>query len=315
MPSGAIATPLKGRGKGHRPSVLPLLLGTLLLAAAGFLVPVLVAIKLTTSPGVIGPRRVSDLLDHFSRHDFELSAVAAGERAVPRLFLTDLPKDWRGLAQADERKRAFVMAVLPLVLQANERLLAQRARLLAAEAALNADGALSAAERDWLVATAEAYRLDPRHIGNSLTTLKRRLDIVPPSLAVAQAAIESGWGTSRFATEGNALFGQWTDDGDAAIMPAAGDSGGIYGIRRFATLGDSVTSYMRNLNTHRAYRKFRALRAELRGTPGGLDGTKLAEKLGAYSARGADYIRAVQAIIAKNDLAALDRAKLAAHSR
>lgn len=291
---------------GRRRAVLATLLGSAFLAALGFLFPVLLAIRFTADTSTIGPRRVGDLLDSFARHGYELASVAAGETPVPRLFATHLPKDWRALAQADARKRAFIMVVLPLVLQANKRILADRQRLRAIEARLAKGRKLSPAERNWLDGLADGYGLSPK----DLKDLAFRLDIVPPSLAIAQAAIESGWGTSRFATEGNALYGQWTEQGQSAIVPAGREPGRTYAIRRFATLGESVASYMRNLNTHRAYRKFRAARAELRRRAAPLDGATLAEKLRSYSEQGQDYVRAVQAIIAKNGLAALDQATL-----
>jgi len=277
-----------------------------LLGATAFVVPTILAIYLTADTQVIGPRTVRDLLGYFARYNYDLTAVAAGRDNAPRLFLEDLPKDWRGIAQADERKRAFVMVVLPLVLRENERLLEVRARLLDIEKKMAAGGTLPAGERRWLDRLAASYRLKTADI----KTLKARVDVVPPSLAIAQAAIESGWGASRFAAAGNALYGQWTEQGANALVPAERDPGRTYAIRRFASLADSVASYMKNLNTHAAYRAFRALRADLRARGETLDGAALAVRLKSYSAQGLDYVEAIQAIIDKNGLGELDRARL-----
>ena len=143
-----------------------------------------------------------------------------------------------------------------------------------------------------------------------LKTLKTMVDIVPPSLAIAQAAIESGWGTSRFTAEGNALYGQWAEEGEGAMVPAERDAGRTYAIKSFDNLQASVLSYMHNLNTHRAYRAFRAARAVMRESGRRITGPSLAKHLGAYSERGERYIRDLSAIMTQNGLGALDAAAL-----
>lgn len=307
MPTDAIATALGGWAKRRRPSRLWAALAALLLAGLGVLLPVLLAIRLTPEPDAFGPRRVEDLLNHFARHGYDLARVAAGEAAVPRLFLDRLPVDWRGIAPADERKRAFIMAVLPLVLSNNETILAERRRLLDLEAQIRDGRPLTKAERDWLQGLAERYDLDPA----GPVELGEQVDIVPPSLAIAQAAIESGWGTSRFATEGNALYGEWTEQDESTMVPAGREAGRTYAIRSFPSLSGSVAAYMKNLNTHRAYRKFRAARSAMRRQGRPLDGAKLAQRLGAYAQQGGEYVRTLQAIIAENGLASLDQAVFA----
>ena len=149
-----------------------------------------------------------------------------------------------------------------------------------------------------------------RYGENRIDDLSRRVDIIPPSLAIAQAAIESGWGTSRFTTEGNALFGQWSEDKDDSMIPARRDAGRTYAIKRFSTLLGSIKAYMRNLNSHRAYRKFRAARAKSRAAGKEIAGPPLAKLLGSYSQRGPEYVRALTSIIEINQMASLDRAIL-----
>jgi Bax protein len=142
--------------------------------------------------------------------------------------------------------------------------------------------------------------------------LLHRVDILPPSLVLAQAATESGWGTSRFAREGNNLFGQRTYRPGNGIVPANRPDGETHEVKRFGTLFESVRSYMRNLNTHLAYRELRDLRAQLRRSGRPLSGALLADGLNAYSTRSSDYITDVRAIIRANDLSRANQAFLRA---
>ena len=261
--------------------------------------------------GEIRTIRVGRLFERFDRQGYDLDLVVAGQSDAPRAFLARLPKDWTSLNEAAERKRAFVMVMLPLVLRANERILAHRRRVLAAAGRQSDGETINRGERIWLKRLGYTYELDDI----DLRALRLRVDIVPPSLAIAQAAIESGWGTSRFVGEGNALFGEWTEQGRGGMIPAGRDPGRTYAIRRFATLGESIASYVRNLNTHGAYRQFRARRAELRRQGAPLDGALLAETLSAYSEQGREYVTTVRRIIAENGLGGLDRAELQTSER
>ncbi len=270
----------------------------------GLILPLVLAIWLTVDLGATGPRRVDDLLARFAGQGYDLQAIAENRIPVPRQFLKRLPRDWRRLTQADARKRAFTMIVLPLVLQANEQILSARDRL----SGLRKSGGkkIGAKDRAWLNKLAVAYGLETA----DMKELTLRVDISPASLAIAQAAIESGWGTSRFATEGNALFGQWTKQGRRTMVPVDRSAGRTYAVRRFKTLAHSVAAYMRNLNTHRAYGKFRARRAELRAQGRAIDGGALKNYLAPYSQRGSDYVLALRGLIDKNQLAVLDKALL-----
>jgi len=282
----------------------------------GGIFPVYLGIELTRGIMSPGPRSVSDVLMDFDLQGFDLDSVIQEQGAVPRVFLPALPRDWRKLAKAVERKRAFTMIVLPLVLRANEVLVLERDRLRVISAQINAKEALSERDRTWILALAEFYKIDaPQVTGKAVKALRQRVDIVPPSLAIAQAAIESGWGTSRFTTEGNALFGQWSDDQDGGMIPVGRDSGRTYAIQRFSTLMGSIAAYMRNLNSHRAYRKFRAARAKIRSAGQEVAGLPLAKLLGSYSQQGAKYVRALTSIIEKNHFGKLDRAVLRPHTK
>lgn len=293
-----------------------LLVAGVVLGAVGFLAPMLLAIKLTIEPNVVRTQPVEALLSRFGQHGYDLSAVLAGTSAAPRMFVAALPGDWPDLAEADVRKRAFVMVVLPLVLRANEEILSDRAQLKKLVRQLSAGDDLSRRDRRWLARLALEYDLEANSILSgspskaTLKTLMRRVDIVPPSLAIAQAAVESGWGTSRFALDGRALYGQWAEQADGGLVPADRDDGRTYVIKHFSSLSESVAAYMKNLNTHRAYREFRAVRVALRRDKEPIQGLALAPHVRSYSARGVKYVDILKAIIGDNDLDALDRARL-----
>jgi Bax protein len=133
------------------------------------------------------------------------------------------------------------------------------------------------------------------------------VDPVPPSLALAQAAIESAWGTSRFAVQGNNLFGQWCYKKGCGLVPLQRNSDSHHEVAKFATVSESVESYIRNINTHRAYIDFRATRAQLRGAESPASGYQLAENLLEYSELREKYVHEVQAVIRINNLARYDK--------
>ncbi len=245
----------------------------------------------------VRPGGVDRLRNVFSELGYDIARIGADRPAVPRLFVSPLPHDLNSVASAAERKKLFVQAILPQILLVNEIILASRHRLIALTDGIRA-GTLGRRDRAWLGDLKSRYRLD----GGDLDALMRRVDAVPVALALAQAAIESGWGTSRFAREGNALFGQWTWARRGGLVPKERDKGASHAIRRFRQIADSVSAYVRNLNTHAAYAEFRAARAALRRAGGALDGFALAATLGGYSERGEAYIEDIRGIIRHNRL-------------
>ncbi len=250
---------------------------------------------------------VARLKTLFRRIDYRLGGVRAGTRAVPRILVERMPAELGGIDSAPERKRVFIKLMLPLVLQVNERIMDQRQRLLALQARAHGDvERLAPPRRAWLERLAARYGLAEADFG----TLVRRVDVVPPSLALAQAAEESGWGTSRFVREGNAVFGQWTFTEGSGLVPRRREDGKRHRVRSFERLVDSVAAYMINLNSHRAYRGFRLVRERQRRTQSRLDGYALAGTLESYSERGEDYVETIRSIIATNGLHAFDRARL-----
>ncbi len=231
-----------------------------------------------------------------------------GTTVVPRHFPGAFPEHIHRLESADERKRIFNRSLLPLVLRANESITADRQAILAMRDRWLTEGlGLTPRDQFWLARLAARYGV--AHA--DFDALLRRVDIIPPSLALAQAAEESGWGTSRFAREGNAIFGQYTFNEGAGLIPARRDVGKRHVIKAFAVLHDSVASYMRNLNSHPAYEGFRDRRASLRAENRDMGGLALAATLTRYSERGSAYVKTIQAIIRVNDLTRFDQSRLA----
>lgn len=251
---------------------------------------------------------IKPLLTRFQRMGYDLNLVRAREMDVPRVLADAVPHDLGDINETDRRKSAFLSVMLPLVLVANERIEHDRDRLLAINEQMKAGEKLSGRDAKWLDAMFQRYKVKDR----SVAILLRRVDVVPPSMALAQAAIESGWGTSRFAREGNALFGQWTfGKSSDGLVPDERDDGKDHKVRAFGTPLEAVASYIQNLNTHRAYRNFRIQRAKMRASGDEISGMTLAATLKSYSEKGEDYVKLVRSIIASNELQPLDEAKLA----
>ena len=163
----------------------------------------------------------------------------------------------------------------------------------------------SNAEKKWLNNKFKQYGV----VNRDLTTLKIRMDVIPVSLAIAQAAKETGWGTSRFAIEGNALYGQWTWTQDG-ITPASADKGSTHKVMKFKVLQASIRAYQRNLNTHSGYKKFREARAIQRDNYEKLNSLELVDYLDKYAATGKEYTEILKKIIQQNSLTDFDDAKL-----
>tara|TARA_B100000686_G_scaffold303999_1_gene341281 strand:- start:902 stop:1864 length:963 start_codon:yes stop_codon:yes gene_type:complete len=251
----------------------------------------------------------AQLSDLFTRWDYQLAVVRSGERAVPRLYISALPDDLAQHEPLAARKELFLLAVMPQVLRINEQLLKHRGVLEDLHQRQRRDGTFDRAARQWLTKMGELYGVDEPV--KRLDDLLIRVDVIPPSLALAQAAAESGWGTSRFAVKGRALFGQWTLSGKVhGLIPAQRDSHATHKVRTFNRLIESVWSYSVNLNTHPAYADFRRRRAQIRAQGETPAGGALTDTLVAYSEKGPAYVTLIRRIIATNRLSELDNAHL-----
>lgn len=239
----------------------------------------------------------------FQAHDYSLDHARRGQ-PIPALQIERVPADLGSLRDSNERKWLFIKALLPIILEVNERILAERKELLRLRDMAAAGKEPGVAERMWLANLAERYGADPSNLAEMLL----RVDIVPPSMAIAQAGVESGWGTSYAARVGNSLFGQIQVSGRHAVdVPW---KAGPAMPQPFATVANSVEAYFLNLNTHFAYASFRAERAQQRAQGAQPDGFRLIGQLLRYSELGMQYINYVRNIIRENQLSDFDRARL-----
>lgn len=236
-----------------------------------------------------------------------IADVRAGNATVPRLYAQAMPADMSAISQADERKRIFLKIMLPLVLAADEELVADHAHLIYLRSLMQAGDDLPKAEASWLDAMMKLFQVD----NGDIDELIKRVDIIPPSLVLAQAAQESGWGTSRLVHQGNAVFGQRTWAQGTGIVPAQRAKGQTFEVETFQGLGQSVFAYLVNLDRCPAYKKLRDIRARMRAKGVALDGWMLAGALGDY-AEEPDYVQKIRALIRTNKLTDFDAARLAA---
>ena len=263
-----------------------------------------------------------DLLkDIFSLNDLETDTVRLNASTIKQLFedtnytlddvrktklvkpvaLTLLPNEIKMIESTNKRKEFFIQIVLPLILKENNNIKLDRKRLFSIiNKSNNTD-----LEKKWLDKKYKQYGI----INKDLSTLKIRMDEIPVSLALAQAAKETGWGTSRFAQEGNALFGQWTWSGEG-LKPKDSDKNEGHKVMKFNVLQASVRAYQRNLNTHSSYKEFRKERAKLRDQGKPLDSIILSKFLDEYAETGSQYVEVLQKIIKQNNLEDFDDAKL-----
>jgi Bax protein len=266
---------------------------------------------ITNLRGGMTVKSVAKLGSFFDSLDYSLTKVRHGHQPVPRVFLNRLPRDLKTMSSVSARKALFLKSMLPLILQANDTVMADRGRLLEINSQVRMGGTLSKQDRAWLKNLAGRYGLDKARLDRTvLVKLLDRVDVVPPSLALSQAVEESGWGTSRFAQDGNAPFGQWTFNEARGLIPLDRDADSTHAVQVYSRLIDGVHAYIDNLNTHRAYREFRKNRATMRRLGTSLDGFGLARTLARYSERGHDYVDTLHTIMSTNDLAPLDRASL-----
>lgn len=244
--------------------------------------------------------------DFYNAHGFTL-AKAAETVETPPLFLNTLPRSLANGHDIPRRKRLFISLMLPHVLAANDEIKADRRRLKFVIASFS--DAVGVIDQDiaWLFQKFADYGVKDF----STDRLLARMDVIPPALAIAQAAKESGWGGSRFAQAGNALYGQWTwNPAHKGIVPRERPKGKTYRVRAFDSVLDATRAYMLNLNANRAYGGLRERRLQRRKAGKPITGIALTEKLEGYSAIGKRYVRALKSLIRDNKLANLNSAKL-----
>ena len=261
------------------------------------------------------------LIDIFSLNDLESDTVRLSAATIKQLFedtdyslndvrkkklvkpvaLTLLPDEIKMIENTKKRKEFFIQIVLPLIIKENNYIKLDRKTLFNI---INKNNNTTS-EINWLEKKYKQYGVKSK----DLSTLKIRMDEIPVSLAIAQAAKETGWGTSRFAQEGNALFGQWTWSGEG-LRPKDAEENEGHKVMKFNVLQASVRAYQRNLNTHSSYKEFRKARAEFRDLNKPLDSIELSKYLNKYAETGNQYVEVLQKIIMQNKLQDFDDAKL-----
>ncbi len=236
----------------------------------------------------------------FKSTNYTLDDVRKNKLVKP-ISLTLLPNEIKKIENTKKRKDLFIQIILPLVIKENNNIRFDRKKLFnILNKSKNTRG-----ENAWLNSKFKQYGV----VNKDLSILKIRMDEIPVSMTIAQAAKETGWGTSRFAQEGNALFGQWTWSGEG-IKPTDADNNTTHKVMKFKVLQASVRAYQRNLNTHSSYKSFRGARAELREEGKKLDSMILSEYLDKYAETGKEYVIVLQQIIKQNNLSDFDDAKL-----
>ena len=239
-------------------------------------------------------------LNLFEDLKYDLKGIRSGALVKP-IYLSKLPKDLKKLKSTQKKKDTFIKIVMPLILDENNKISENRKKLFKILGKQNN----SRGERVWLKRRFEDYGIK----NEDVTALKIKMDVIPVSIAIAQAAKESGWGTSRFALEGNAMFGQWTW-GKKGISPLKREKNKDHKILKFPILRSSVKAYINNLNTHNGYREFREKRAELRRKNKKISGVVLVKYLHNYAATGSEYTKVLEKIIEQNQLTDFDNAVL-----
>ena len=244
--------------------------------------------------------KTETVLNLFKDVDYDLSQVR-NKKLVKPIYFTQFPKDLDELQNTRLKKETFIKIVLPLIVAENERILADRKKLKR----VLQKKQTSDLEKQWLRQKLLEYKVKK----GSMEELTSRIDIIPTSIALAQAAKESGWGTSRFALEGNAIFGQWTWSGNG-IAPLDRESNKNHKILKFPILRASVKAYQNNLNTHKSYLKFREKRSSMRKKKMDISGLQLTETLKNYAQTGSEYIKILNQIIRQNRLTDFEPVRL-----
>jgi Bax protein len=247
-------------------------------------------------------QQVISIINLFEKSGYNLEKVREGE-PVANFFLAKFPQGISELDSIEQRKRIFIQILLPIVLSENEKIITDRRKLVTI---INRKSFKK--DADWLNEKFQQYKVK----NNNPKELLLKMDIIPPSLAIAQAAYESGWGTSRFAIEGNALFGQWNWKENNGMIPEDRGEDEKHEISKFNQIRYAVNAYKNNLNTHPFYEEFRKERARQRAgrLSGSISGMKLIEYVHKYSIRGNDYVLGLKKIIEQNALQDFDKANL-----
>ncbi len=249
-----------------------------------------------------------DLNKYYKKNNF-IPEILTQENIGHLPIISELPDDFSEIQDVPTKKKLFYLVTLPLIYNANVSIMQERRMVINIEKKF-ARKELNKNETNEIIRLSKKYKLDYSEINTKLfRKLKQRINIIPVSLALGQAIIESGWGQSRFATEGNALYGQWTTSEDKGIIPQDRDEDKTHAVLKFKNLSESVEAYMFNINTHQAYYNFRVIR-RIDERIKYIDPISMKVKyLAAYAEIGDKYVDKLELIIASNNLQEFDRFK------
>ena len=241
------------------------------------------------------------IISLFEEENYNLKDIRQG-KAVDPVFLSKLPTGIANIDNIGDRKKLFIKVILPLVIYENNKILEDRNYLNQ----ISREKSLSEQETAWLDKKLKEYKVKAVDIEE----LKKRMDVIPPSLAIAQAAYETGWGTSRFAMEGNSLYGARTWKKGKGIVPNDRGEEQKFEVLSFKIIRASISSYKKNLNTHQSYNEFRKARAIQRKEKNRVFGLELSQYLNKYSEIGDVYVQRLKKIIEQNSLTDFDESVL-----
>jgi Bax protein len=250
--------------------------------------------------------KADEMLEIFKKYEFSVDSFLNDESANLIIF-SSLPDDFMEIKSVNERKKLFINTLLPIIYSENLKILQDRKKILDWWNESQGENFSRDFWPSWLFELSEKYETSDSNLGNLLM----KVDVIPISMALAQAAIESGWGTSRYLREGNAIYGQYTFEKDRGIRPERRESNEKFFIKRFSNLSESTRSYFKNINTHRAYVDFREERKKLRMNGIKLSGVKLVKFLTSYSERRDEYVKDVENVIQSNNFMKFDNSYLA----
>ena len=245
-----------------------------------------------------------EMIDIFEKYNFSVDSFL-NDKSSSLIIFSSWPKDFLKINSVKKRKNLFINTILPIIFIENRKILEDRKRIL--DWWNQSDGESFSREfwPGWLFELSEKYNYSESSLGNLLI----RVDIVPLSLALSQAAIESGWGTSRYLNEGNAIFGQYTYDKKNGIKPRERRENQKFFVKKFANLSESVGSYLKNINTHKAYEELRQERRKLRMNGEDLLGSRLANYLENYSERDMEYVKDIKELMETNNFMKFDKVR------
>jgi len=244
------------------------------------------------------------LQEYFNQENYTWPISA--QEQIPDIFLETMPKDLKQLSSIKTKKTLFIQILLPLILAEQQNILKKRQRVIQLIEQSGDD--ISIENNPWFASLINEYRIKKSLDSNSQKQLLlKRIDSLPAELVIAQAAIESGWGTSRFALEGNSLFGEWTFEKQAGLVPNDRHAEKTHQVKKFESLQLSIRSYIKNINRNNAYKELRDARFEMRKNNRKFDALELAKYLHRYSQKGEDYVKSLHQLMKSPELTLISK--------